>query len=206
MSQRRDSRANAERIVEATRQLWKGEGAPSLEQIAETAGVGIATLYRHFPNRAALESAAFTRIFNDEIGPIINRAAATDQFDLVDVAEQFIDVIGRYAAVLTAIELSEVTDEALETLAERFLDLLRSGQESGVLRPDLEPIDIFWLLRMLVLGLTSPASSPTVRRRYLALVMPSVAPGGPALPSLTLEDYDRLGVNADHRGPLTDQA
>ncbi|WP_293784988.1 TetR/AcrR family transcriptional regulator [uncultured Aeromicrobium sp.] len=204
MSQRRDSRANAERIVEATRQLWKGEGAPSLEQIAATAGVGIATLYRHFPNRAALESAAFTQIFNDEIGPIIDRAAATDQFDLVDVAEQFIDVIGRYAAVLTAIELSQVTDEALAALAERFLELIRGGQEEGVLRRDLEPVDLFWVLRMLVLGLTSPVSSPTVRRRYLALVLPSLAPGGPELPPLTHDDYERLGVAEEHRGPMSD--
>ncbi|MFD1860168.1 TetR/AcrR family transcriptional regulator [Aeromicrobium camelliae] len=203
MSQRRDSRANAERIVEATRQLWKGQGAPSLEQIAATAGVGIATLYRHFPNRAALEGAAFTQIFNDEIGPIIDRAAAADQVDLVDVAEQLIAVIGRYAAVFTAIELPQVTDEALETLAERFLELIRDGQEEGVLRRDLEPVDLFWVLRMLVLGLTSPVSSPTVRRRYLALVMPSLTPEGPPLPPLTRDDYERFGVAEERRGPMS---
>ena len=120
------------------------------------------------------------------------------------MAEQFIDVIGRYAAVLTAIELSQVTDEALAALAERFLELIRGGQEEGVLRRDLEPVDLFWVLRMLVLGLTSPVSSPTVRRRYLALVLPSLAPGGPELPPLTHDDYERLGVAEEHRGPMSD--
>ena len=204
MSQRRDGRENAERIVAATRRLWKNEGAPPLDRIAAEAGVGVATLYRHFPNRAALESAAFMRIFAEEIGPIVDRAAAAEDFDLVDVAEQFVGVIGRYALVLTAIELSQVTDEALAALAERFLDLLRAGQDAHVLRPDLEPTDLFWVLRMLVLGLTAPVSSVSVRRRYLALVLPSLAPGGPELPPLTTADYDRLNVADEHRGPLPD--
>ncbi|OUZ12172.1 hypothetical protein BHE97_03000 [Aeromicrobium sp. PE09-221] len=201
MSQRRDSRRNAERIVQALRDLWTDEGSPSMQQVAQRAGVGIATLYRHFPNRGSLEKAAFQSLFAEEIAPIVDRAAAADELDLLTVAEEFVTAIGRYAPLLSVIEVSVVTDEALDTLAESFLGLLHDGQDSGVLRADLEPVNLFWVLRMLVLGLTSELSSPSVRRRYLALVMPSVMPGGPPIPALAAEDYDRMGVAPEHRGP-----
>lgn len=201
MSQRRDSRRNAERIVQALRDLWTGDSSPSMEQVAQTAGVGIATLYRHFPNRSSLEMATCQALFAEEIAPIVDRAAAAEELDLLAVAEEFVAAIGRYAPLFGAIEVSDVTDEALETLADPFVELLRSGQEAGVLRLDLEPVDLLWVLRMLVLGLTSEASSRTVRRRYLALILPSLGPGGPAMPPLSEDDYERLGVAPEHRGP-----
>jgi len=202
MSQRRDGRANAERIVEALRELWTDEGSPSLEQVARTAGVGIATLYRHFPSRCDLERAAFLRIFAEEIEPIFDRA--DDEVDLLTCAEEFLAAVGRYAPVLRAIELAQVADEALQALAEPFLELIRAGQDAGVLRSDLHRVDLYWVLRMVVLGLSSPLASTTVRRRYLAMIMPSLAPDGPELPSLTDEDSDRLSVPQEHRGSRRD--
>lgn len=201
MSQRRDSRANAERIVEALRKLWMDEGSPSLEQVARAAGVGIATLYRHFPSRCDLEREAFLQIFGDEIAPICDRADSEEDVDLLTIAEEIVAAVSRYAPVLRAIELSQVTDEALKALAEPFMDLVRAGQEAEVLRPDLEEADLYWVLRMAVLGLSSPISSTTVRRRYLALIMPSLAPDGPALPPLSEEDYERLSIPPEHREP-----
>ena len=52
---RRDAQRNRDAIVEAARQVFCDHGLEApLEQIARQAGVGIATLYRRFPNRAAL--------------------------------------------------------------------------------------------------------------------------------------------------------
>ena len=52
---RRDAQRNRDAIIAAARQLFCDHGLEApLEQIARQAGVGIATLYRHFPNRAAL--------------------------------------------------------------------------------------------------------------------------------------------------------
>lgn len=198
---RRDSRANAERIIEAVRDLWRDQAAPSMDEIAARAGVGVATVYRHFPNRPALESAAFGRIFAEELMPLVEGARADDA-DLLEVASRFVDVVSRYTPVLGEVGISHVTDEALGDLAETFVDLLRRGQEDGVLRHDLEPVDIYWLLRMIVLGLNSPISSPTVRRRYLAMLLPALSSdaGGP-MPPLTAEDYDALAVPPERRKP-----
>lgn len=201
MSRRRESRENAERILAAVRELWSDHPAPSIEEIAARAGVGVATVYRHFPNRAALDGAAFRLIFAEELMPLVEGARAED-LDLLEVAARFVEVVSRYAPVLGEVGLSHVTDEALDDLAEPFVELLRRGQEDGVLRADLEPVDIYWLLRMIVLGLNSPISSPTVRRRYVAMLLPALAPGEhDPLPALTDEDYDHLGVLPERRRP-----
>lgn len=188
---RRDSRENAARIVAAVCDLWTRHATPSMEQIAAEAGVGVATVYRHFPNRAALESAAFGRIVADEIMPSLTAAEGAS---VLDVAERFVEVVGRYASVLGSVGVSEATDEALTGYGEPFIDLLRQGQEAGVLRADLEPADLFWLVRMMVLGLDSPLASATVRRRYVAMTLIGMAPHADApLPPLSAEDYERLG-------------
>ncbi|GAA3535541.1 TetR family transcriptional regulator [Aeromicrobium flavum] len=196
---RRDSRANAERILVAVQRLWAEEGTPSMERIAAEAGVGVATVYRHFPNRTALESAAFRRIFAEELMPLVEGA---EDADLLEVAERFVEVVGRYAPVLSEVGISHVTDEALDELAEPFVELLRRGQVRGVLRRDLEPVDLYWLLRMIVLGLNSPVASSTVRRRYVAMLLPALAPEAQSeLPPLADEDYDRLGAPPERRRP-----
>lgn len=201
MSRRRDSRENAERILAAVRELWSDHPAPSIEEIAARAGVGVATVYRHFPNRAALDGAAFRLIFAEELMPLVEGARAED-LDLLEVAARFVEVISRYTPVLGEVGLSHVTDEALDDLAEPFVELLRRGQQDGVLRADLEPVDIYWLLRMIVLGLNSPISSPTVRRRYVAMILPSLSAGSHApMPPLTDEDYDQLAVPPERRHP-----
>lgn len=201
MSRRRDSRANAERILQAVRRLWVADASPSMEEIAQEAGVGVATVYRHFPNRAALERAAFGRIFAEELLPLVEGAQARDA-DLLEVAARFVEVVSRYSPVLGEVGVTHVTEEALGDLAEPFVRLLRQGQESGVLRRDLEPVDIYWLLRMFVLGLNSPIASPTVRRRYLAMLMPALTTGAEgSLPALDEGDYERLAVPPERRRP-----
>ena len=68
-AQRIDARSNAQRIVNVARAAFVAGKSPSLEEIAAAADVGVATLYRHFPNREALVRAAYHAIFDDEIIP-----------------------------------------------------------------------------------------------------------------------------------------
>ena len=57
---RADARRNAARVLDAAREVFAELGSDaSLEEIARRAGVGIGTLYRHFPTRDALVEAAF---------------------------------------------------------------------------------------------------------------------------------------------------
>lgn len=195
---RRDSRENAGRIVDALCRLWTRDAAPALDEIAREAGVGVATLYRHFANRAVLEREAFRKIFADDILPVVND---TEDRTLLDVAENFVAVIARYTPLLLASGGSDIADEAIDDVAEPFAELLRAGQEAGVIRRDLEPIDLYWLLRMVVLGLAHENASSAVRRRYLAITLAGVSPEAEnELPPLTADDYRRLAVPPEHRG------
>ena len=59
---RRDAQRNHELLVEAARDVFAEQGIEaSLEEIARRAGLGIGTLYRHFPSREALVEAIFER-------------------------------------------------------------------------------------------------------------------------------------------------
>ena len=59
-AQRCDAVRNRDRLVEAAADAFSANGVEtSLEEIARTAGVGIGTLYRHFPTREALLEAVF---------------------------------------------------------------------------------------------------------------------------------------------------
>ena len=59
---RADAQRNRERVLEAAKAVF-GAGGPeaSLEAVARKAGVGIGTLYRHFPTREALYAAVYRR-------------------------------------------------------------------------------------------------------------------------------------------------
>src|SRR3712207_3266457 len=69
---RSDAFANVSRIVAAARDIFARDGASAtLSQVAAAAGVGNATLYRHFPNRQALAAAVYTDIVENDIRPTI---------------------------------------------------------------------------------------------------------------------------------------
>jgi AcrR family transcriptional regulator len=59
---RADARRNRERLLQAAKTVFRAGGADaSLEAVARRAGVGIGTLYRHFPTREALFEAVYRR-------------------------------------------------------------------------------------------------------------------------------------------------
>src|ERR687891_626677 len=65
-AQRSDARRNRMRLLEAAREVMREQGLDaSLGEIARQAGVGNATLYRHFPTREALCEAVFAEYGND---------------------------------------------------------------------------------------------------------------------------------------------
>src|SRR6476661_9984432 len=69
---RADARRNRELLLEAALEAFTERGADdtSLEEIARRAGVGIGTLYRHFPGRTALLEAVYT----DQVAALCRRA------------------------------------------------------------------------------------------------------------------------------------
>lgn len=188
-----DARSSAERITAAGRVVL-GAGDGSLEQIAAEAGVGIATLYRHFPNREAIVRAVFEDLLETDLLPLIERAAdAPDARQaLQDVATRLLDLIVEERGLVTfAGNFADVAVDVLQRFSDSLHPLLARAQQAGEVRADLTAQDIPHFLVMAVAGLALPAASPSLRARFLALLFDSLNPANATeLPPLLTEDGD----------------
>lgn len=203
MSMRSDAYANVTRIVEAARRVFADgddSGSGSLNHIAKAAGVGIATLYRHFPNRRALAHAVYDRIFTVEVEPLITEFArtGTHRDALLDVAERLCDIIVREKSLVAS--LSNLTEETTALLArstEAIAPILRQAQQAGNIRSDIGPPDIPHLLAMIAASLSVPTLDSALRRRYLGLLLDALNPArATALPALRAEEPTPRATNS----------
>lgn len=174
-----DAAASVMRIVGAARTAFSGgDGPGTLERIAEEAGVGIATLYRHFPNRAALARAVYDDIFAGEIQPILAELGRTDapRAVLLDLGERLLTVLDRERGLARSLgNVAEATRELMERHAAAIARAVTSAQEAGNLRPDIVPADIPNLLAMVAAGFGS-VPDEFARRRGLSLLLDSLNP------------------------------
>ncbi|MFJ9562323.1 TetR/AcrR family transcriptional regulator [Streptomyces fuscichromogenes] len=188
-----DARSSVERITAAGRTvLGRGEG--SLEQIAAEAGVGIATLYRHFPNREAVVRAVLDDILETDLLPLIDGAAdAPDTRQaLKDIATRLLDLITEERGLVTfASNFADVAVDVLQHLSASLHPLLVRGQQAGEIRSDLTAEDIPHFLVMAVAGLALPGTAPSLRARFIALLFDALDPAGATpLPPLLTDGED----------------
>jgi AcrR family transcriptional regulator len=170
---RADARRNRERILEVAKKAFTRSGAnASLDDIANEAGVGPGTLYRHFPTREELlqavyrsemeKLAAAERKFAQSMPPIEALRAWLLLFvDAIEtkqiIAPVLNTLIGDPKKVFAASYAQ--THEAIRALVKRAI-------KSGDIRKDLDPMD---LLRALV-GVANVASSPDWQQSARRLV------------------------------------
>ncbi|WIV57905.1 TetR/AcrR family transcriptional regulator [Amycolatopsis nalaikhensis] len=180
MSSRADALSNIARILDAARRAFAtGDGTRPLAHIAREAGVGIATLYRHFPNRESLACAVYDQIFATEIEPALATFADTgvSRPALLDVAERISDVILREPGLVASIgQLTEVTGELLRRSMETLTPILRAAQQAGNIRPDITPEDIPVLLALATTAFATTNLDRRTRRRYLSLLLDALNP------------------------------
>jgi AcrR family transcriptional regulator len=140
---RADARRNYDRILAAAREAFSRCGAAtSLEEIARCAGVGIGTLYRHFPTRQALLEALYIEELEDVCRSACERDAGDPWEDLVGWLRRLV------AYLATKHALAEELFEYLDRDAPIFQScraalfaaggpLLERAQRAGVLRDDV---------------------------------------------------------------------
>ncbi|MFI7272678.1 TetR/AcrR family transcriptional regulator [Streptomyces sp. NPDC049879] len=152
---RADARRNRETLLTVARQVLAEEGMDtSLRDIARRAGVGIGTLYRHFPTREALLEAALGEGL-DGLREAAARGAASDT-----PGEALLDWFDRFAAGASV--WCQVADETLtaahrdgqdgpdgsdvsgtyRAMTEAVDALLRRAQEAGEVRRDVDTLDL----------------------------------------------------------------
>ena len=146
---RADAQRNRERLLDAAaRAFGGGQTEVSLDAIARDAGVGIGTLYRHFPTREALVEATYrTELARlcDSV-PELLRGLPADQ-----ATRAWMDRVVRYlitkrgmAEALRAVLASGGNPfaDSRERLLEAIGSLLRAGAEAGTIRADALPADV----------------------------------------------------------------
>lgn len=188
-TRRADATSNAARIVAAARRVFaRGDGLGSLEEIAREAGVGIATLYRHFSHRETLASAVYTQIFDDEFTPALERARQDPSplQGLKTAAEGLLTMVSRIDGLIaSAGSFPALTDELLRRFTDPIYEIVVRAQEAGELRKDIDADDIPRLLVMTVAGLTVPGITHDAHLRYVTLIFDALKPeNATPLPSI----------------------
>jgi len=177
---RSDAVSNAARIVAAARRVFtRGDGLGSLEEIAREAGVGIATLYRHFAHREALASAVYTQIFDDEFAPALEKARLDPSpvNGLRTLAESLLAMVSRIQGLIaSAGNFPAVTDDLLRRFTDPLHEIVVKAQKAGELRTDIQADDVPRLFVMPGAGLTVPGITPGAHRRYITLVFDALRP------------------------------
>jgi AcrR family transcriptional regulator len=183
---RADAQRNRDKLLAAATEAFAAEGEEvALETVAARAGVGIGTLYRHFPNRDALVVAAYRH----EVDALCAAAAdllATEPADTALRAwtERFLDYIATKRGMGTALRAAAANDSPLfARTREQILGALRllldAGAAAGTLRADVDPTDVMRVIN----GIWYLPSGPQWRadvRRMLDLVIDGLRYGAPA--------------------------
>ena len=151
---RADAIRNRERVLEAAKAVFSAGGSEaSLEAVARRAGVGIGTLYRHFPTREALFEAVYRREVQ-QLGELAE--ALKSEADPVDALRRWlrsnVEFVatkkGMSAALALAVQSSsELTAFSFDRLTKAVGALLDRAVAAGEIRADISPED---LLRALV--------------------------------------------------------
>ncbi len=199
---RADARRNRERVLEAAEDLFGEIGLKAqMDDVAERAGVGVGTVYRHFPTK------------NDLLGAVIQvrgesmlrdiQAAASDP-DPGTALRRYASAMADHQArnralaegMAAEIDLPAVMARVKESIFETVIRLVNRAQAAGTIRPDIGASDVSMLLSGIahVVELAGDLGA-TLRQRYLTIVLDGLRPvDASPLPgrALDLDELHRL--------------
>jgi AcrR family transcriptional regulator len=151
---RADSARNRQLLIDAAKAGFSGVGLDvSLEEIARRAGVGIGTLYRHFPTREAVVEAVYRREVEHlaEAVPLLLQASPAGEA-LHKWMHLFVDYIATKRIIAPSLATATARTPALYTTSLELITgaistLVKRAIASGDVRKDIDPSD---LLRAMV--------------------------------------------------------
>jgi AcrR family transcriptional regulator len=180
---RANARQNRDRILQAAWESLIESNDASLNSIAKRAGVGIGTLYRHFPTREAL----VLEVYRHEVQQAADAAPALlTKLEPVDALREWMERLAHYGmtkvglaeALSSAASHESLAAEAYEPVISALSQLLRANEEAGTIRPGLDPDDV--LLIMGFLWRIDPRTDWRSRsNRLLDLLMDGLQAGAP---------------------------
>jgi AcrR family transcriptional regulator len=174
---RADARRNRDRIVAVAQEVFAEQGAgASLDEVARRAGVGAGTLYRHFPNRAALQEAVYRGAVEELAGlgrtlldtrgaaPAVEgwmRLLVAHMVARRGLAEALVDALGKTSGVFA--DTHRVLHETGGAIVER-------ARAAGAVRDDLDQRDLLWMAHGVSLAAESDGGEARVERMLTVLI------------------------------------
>src|SRR5215470_454408 len=181
---RADAQRNYTRLLGAASAAFLEHGADdvSLEEIARRAGVGIGTLYRHFPTRQALLEA----VYRDQVELLSARADELLQAEspgdaLADWLRALVKFSNTKHSLISALLASLGKDSDLLSSCSKVIrgsaeNLLARAQEAGVVRPDADAGDVTRLVHTVNIATQRGPADPGQADRMLALILDGLRP------------------------------
>ena len=172
---RADARRNQERLIAAAREVFAEQGvSASMEAIARRAGVGVGTLYRHFPNRIDVVEA----VYSTDVEELAEAArAAVAELEPWPAVVAFFEAFMRYAAtkqtLLSELQQAFEKNPALRSHSRELIDsafdlVIDRAKEAGVIRADVDGADVTQLVGPVC---TNPAISPEQSQRLISMIL-----------------------------------
>ncbi|HKT02847.1 MAG TPA: TetR family transcriptional regulator [Rugosimonospora sp.] len=168
---RADAQRNRDRLLEVAVRAFAQEGAEvTLEAVAKEAGVGIGTLYRHFPTREALVEAAYrtelARLCDGVPELLRHRAPDRAMREWMDRFVGYMSTKRGMSDALRAVIASGGNPFATsrERLVAAIGALLDAGIEAGTVRSDVAPLDVLMSLSGISMVATGPSQREQVGR------------------------------------------
>ncbi len=174
-AQRADARRNHERLVTAAREVFSEQGpAASMEAITRKAGVGVGTLYRHFPTRIDIVEA----VYNTDVEELADAAkAVVATLEPWPAMVAFFEAFMRYArtkqTLLSELQQAFEKNPALRSRARDLIDsafdlVIDNAKAAGVIRDDVDGRDVTQLVSPVC---TNPLNSRETSERLVSMVL-----------------------------------
>lgn len=146
---RADATRNRARILEAARAALDAERTPPMSTVAQEAGVGQGTLYRHFPTWSALVMA----VHRDDVDALIASAPRLlEQHPPVEALRLWLHRLAEYGRIkhgLSGALHVDLADEGRASIVEAIQLFLTAGAADGPLRADVDGADVLLLVGFL---------------------------------------------------------
>jgi AcrR family transcriptional regulator len=179
---RKNARANRDRILAAAEAVFGAAGElGSTEDVADRAGVGIATVFRHFPTKDALIEATLVRQF-DRLSEQASRLAGEPDPGRA-VRELIVTLIETSSTKLTLIslvgdsgQLPPAVQEAISRVQAAIGDILARAKDAGAVAGDVTVEEFFVLVRGVGQAAATMPAAPVTLDRAIEIICRGLAP------------------------------
>jgi len=184
---RADARRNRDLLLATAAAVFEERGIEApLQEIARRAGVGIGTLYRHFPTRDALNEAVYRRevdMLCDGVADLLRENSPVDA--LAQWMRAFAGYVARKRGMATALKSALGPDNELfshshRRIREALETLVAAARDSGEIRADVELDDLMRAMSGICMAGDASGSRTDRTARIVGLLIDGLRYGAPS--------------------------